>query len=89
MSNMMYTEAQHERELTRMETANKRWFILCIILLAMLFLSNAGWVVYESQFQDVVIEQEASSEGGGSNYINGTGEMSFNGESEADGENPR
>ena len=53
-----YTEAQHEREMTRLETANKRWFISFLIVLFMLFGTNIGWVIYESQFQDVVVENK-------------------------------
>lgn len=78
----------HEKEMTRLEIANRRWFILCIILLVMLFVTNGGWLYYESQFQDVTITQEATSEDG-NNYINGTGEMTFNGEGETDDPDPR
>lgn len=69
--------AQHEKEMTRMETANKRWFIAFLVVLGMLFATNAAWVVYESQFQDVVVTQEADSGDGGVNYLNGTGEFSY------------
>lgn len=69
--------AQHEKEMTRMETANKRWFISFLIVLVMLFASNAGWIIYESQFQDVIIEQDGYSEGNGTNVFNGTGEVKY------------
>lgn len=69
--------AQHEKEMTRMETANKRWFIAFLIVLVMLFASNAGWIIYESQFQDVIIEQDGYSEGNGTNVFNGTGEVKY------------
>ena len=76
--------AQHEKEMTRMETANRRWFIAFLIVLSMLFVTNAGWIVYENQFQDIMIEQEGYSDTG-NNYLNGTGEMTVNGQSgEAD-----
>ena len=52
------TTAQHEKEMTRMETANKRMFIAFLIVLVMLFVTNAAWIVYENQFQDVVVTQE-------------------------------
>lgn len=74
---MMYTEAQHEREMTRLEVQCKRWFIAFIIVLAMLFVTNAAWVTYENQFQDVVVEQDADTWEGGSNYLNGTGEFNY------------
>ena len=69
--------AQHEKEMTRMETANKRWFIAFMVVLVMLFASNAGWVIYESQFQDVIIEQDGYSDGNGTNVFNGTGEVKY------------
>ena len=72
-----YTIAQHEREMTRMETVNRRWFIAFLIVLIMLFATNIGWVIYESQFQDVVITQDGYSDGNGTNVFNGTGEFSY------------
>lgn len=85
---MIYTEAQHEREMTRMEVANKRLFIAFMVVLAMLFITNAGWIVYENQFQDVVVTQEADSEGGGVAQVFGTGIGDVNyGEGEADNPN--
>lgn len=71
------TTAQHEKEMTRMETANKRMFIAFLIVLVMLFATNIAWVIYESQFQDVVVTQEADTWDGGNNYMNGTGEFSY------------
>ena len=73
----MMTTAQHEKEMTRMETANKRMFIAFLIVLVMLFATNIAWVIYESQFQDVMVTQEADTWDGGNNYMNGTGEFSY------------
>lgn len=73
----MITAAQHEKEMTRMETANRRWFIAFMVVLVMLFASNLAWVIYESQFQDVVITQDGYSEGNGTNVFNGTGEVQY------------
>lgn len=73
----MMTTAQHEKEMTRMETANKRMFIAFLIVLVMLFATNIAWVIYESQFKDVVVTQEADTWDGGNNYMNGTGEFSY------------
>jgi len=81
---MMYTEAQHEREMTRMEAANRRWFIAFLIVLAMLFATNIAWVVYENQFQDVVVTQDGYVDGGGTNYFNGTGEMIYDSQRTSD-----
>ena len=46
----------HEGMMARMERANRRFWILCIILFLGLVITNAGWIVYESQFEDVVTE---------------------------------
>ena len=73
----MMTTAQHEKEMTRMETANKRMFIAFLIVLVMLFATNIAWIIYENQFQDVMVTQEADTWDGGNNYMNGTGEFSY------------
>lgn len=73
----MITEAQHEKEMTRMETANRRWFVAFMVVLVMLFVSNLAWVIYECQFQDVTITQDGYSEGNGTNVFNGTGEVRY------------
>lgn len=69
----MITEAQHEKEMTRMETANRRWFVAFMVVLVMLFVSNLAWVIYESQFQDVVVTNTAESDYGGTATTLGTG----------------
>lgn len=33
-----------------------KWFIVCLVLIVLLVGSNIGWLVYESQFEDVVEE---------------------------------
>lgn len=74
----------HEGEMTRLERANKRWFIAFMVVLAMLFLTNAGWIVYESQFETYSVEQEVDS-GIGSAYVTGVGDVNY-GESKTAGE---
>ena len=39
--------------ITDLKKASKRNFIIIIILLAMLFATNIGWLLYESQFETV------------------------------------
>ena len=43
----------HEGEMARQERHIKRLWILCIIIFVALIGTNAGWIVYESQFEDV------------------------------------
>ena len=81
----------HEGEMARLERANKRWFIAFIIVLAMLFVTNAGWIVYESQFETYNYEQETRSDKSYAVALMNTGEgsLTYNGngsEAEANGE---
>lgn len=61
----------HEDHMCRMERTIRRLWILCIIVFVALIGTNAGWIYYESQFEDQVITQEIkqdSGEGGSNNY---------------------
>ena len=71
----------HEGEMTRLERLNKRWFISFLIVLAMLFITNAGWIIYESQYQTVTVSQAVDT-GEGAAVVNGTGNANY-GTSEA------
>lgn len=71
--NDTYTKWQHEREMTRIEAQSKRWFIAFMVVLAMLFVTNLAWVIFENSFQDVVIEQDADTGIGGNAYNFGAG----------------
>lgn len=33
-----------------------KWFIICLVLIILLVGSNIGWLVYQSQFEDIVEE---------------------------------
>lgn len=77
-NNQMIPYMSHEADMARMERANKRLWILLIILAFFLVGTNAAWIIYESQFQTVdtisqEVEQEADGNGnnlfvGGDNY---------------------
>lgn len=61
----------HESEVARLERVIKRLWILCIIIFLSLILTNAGWLFYESQWEDVEITQDVtqdSGEGGSNTY---------------------
>lgn len=70
----------HEAEMSRLERANKRAWITCIILILALIISNAAWIWYESQFIEEEWTFEASTEGGGNAIANGNGEVHYYGE---------
>lgn len=44
----------HESAMARMERTQRRLWILCIIAFCFLVGTNAAWIWYESQFEDVV-----------------------------------
>jgi uncharacterized protein YpmB len=62
----------YESTMARMERANKRSFIIIIILIIALIATNAGWVIYESQFETVETTNiEAEQDGAGVNIVGG------------------
>lgn len=68
----VYSQWQHEREMTRLEIQCKRWFIAFLVVLVMLFGSNLAWVIYENQFQDVVVTNDLDTRNGDA-VLNGVG----------------
>jgi len=63
----------HEGEINRLERINKRFFVLLIIVFLALVGTNAYWIWYESQFEDVVVTQENAD--GYNNYIGNDGDI--------------
>ena len=45
----------HEGEMARQERHIKRLWILCLVIFAALVVTNAGWIYYENQFEDVTM----------------------------------
>lgn len=72
----------HEGEMARAERMNKRLWIVILVLILCLVGTNAGWIIYESQFADEVITQEVDT-GEGTAVVSGTGDAIY-GESKAD-----
>ena len=73
----------HESEMARAERTIKRLWITTLILIFMLVGTNAAWIWYENQFEDVVTTTyEADAMDGGNAVINGEGSVNINGESE-------
>ena len=59
-----------------------KWFIVCLVLIVLLVGSNIGWLVYESQFEDVETTEEIivdAEDDGIANYIGNDGDI-INGE---------
>ena len=57
----------HEGALARLERVIKRMWVLVLSLIILLFVSNAAWIWYESQIEEIRIEQE--NESGYNNFI--------------------
>ena len=66
----------HEGEMYRVERLNKRWFIAFVVVLVMLFVTNAGWIIYDHQFQDYYVQQDVDT-GTGSAAVSGVGDVSY------------
>ena len=62
-----------EGEMVRQERYVKRLWIMCIIIFAALILTNAGWLWYESQWEEQVITQDVQQDAdfGGMNKFTG------------------
>lgn len=81
----------HESSMARMERTNKRLWILCIVMFLALVITNAGWIWYESQWEEVVtttqeVDQDVDTgDGDGNVFVHGIGD--FYGESKAESKN--
>ena len=65
----------HEGVVARMERANRRLWILCIILVLLLAGTNGAWVYYESQFTDETLTVTQDTKDGYNNYIGNDGDI--------------
>ena len=73
----------HEGAVARLERVIKRMWVLVLSLIILLFISNAAWICYEAQFEEIRIEQD--NESGYNNFIGNDGDIN-NGET--DNNNP-
>ena len=71
----------HESSMARAERQAKRLIAIIILLVVLLVGSNIGWLIYESQFEDVITSEEIivdAEENGVANYIGNDGDI-YNG----------
>ena len=68
----------HEGVMARMERVNKRLWILCLVMFLALVGTNAGWIWYESQFEELTITQEGTADDGSDITLSGVGEGTIN-----------
>jgi hypothetical protein len=74
----------------RLERINQKLWIVILVLIVALIGTNAGWIWYESQFEDSVtttVTQEATSDGNSDINLRGIGDNFYGGESETDSYN--
>lgn len=74
----------------RTERTTVRLWAVILILIVALIGTNAGWIWYESQFEDSVtttVTQEATSDGNSDINLRGIGDNFYGGESETDSYN--
>lgn len=76
----------HESDMARLERTIKRLWVLLLVVIVLLVGSNIAWIVYESQFEDVSVEQEVDT-GDGDAFVAGVGSIYY-GESQAKNDNP-
>lgn len=43
--------------LSELKKSSKRWFVISIVLLIALVISNVGWLIYESQWEETTETQ--------------------------------
>lgn len=63
----------------RMERTNRRLCGLLLLLTILLFVTNAAWLWYESQFEEITVTQRIDTEDARA-IISGTGDAIYNGE---------
>ena len=87
--NKMIPYLAFESATSRQERTIKRLWILCLVLIIALLGTNAGWIWYENQFEDVSVTQEveATADGESDLNLNTVGGDYYGGESESETNN--
>lgn len=72
MDEKVSNEAVNDLLVAIMERQVKRLYTIIIALLVILLTTNVGWIIYESQFDKVVITQDGETDSGGDINLNGS-----------------
>lgn len=67
--------AAHESGMDRMKSANIRLFILCIILIVALVVTNVMWVLYTTRQESAAITLKSTN--GYNNFIGNDGDINY------------
>lgn len=86
MDEKMIPYIAFESVTSRQERTIKRLWILCLVLIIALLGTNAGWLYWENQWEDVVVTQdvEATADGDSDLNLNTIGGDFYGGESEGE-----
>ena len=57
MENQVHDQSLALEMLSELKKSSKRWFVISIVLLIALVISNVGWLIYESQWEEVTETQ--------------------------------
>lgn len=68
--NVLISYVVHESDMARSERTNRRLWVVVIILIATLIISNLAWIVYEYQYQQTEIERYNIEQEASGNSIN-------------------
>lgn len=82
MTNVVMSSADWQRNEQRHLRREKRFVAIIVLLIILIVGSNIGWMIYESQFEDVVTTEEVvvdADDNGNANYIGQDGNI-YNGE---------
>lgn len=78
----------HENLRAQMSAVNARLIRVIVLLIVLLVGSNIAWLVYESQFEELSIEQEVDT-GEGDAFVVGNGDLNYGeGQTESNETNP-
>lgn len=73
----------HESSMARMERQIKRLWIVLLVVVTMLFASNVGWLIYESQFDTFEYSYDYQQDGQGTNIIGNGNDVTNGAETES------
>lgn len=85
-NNNVVSYLQHESEMARLERVIRRQFILIVLTICLLVGTNACWLYYEQQFEEIETTVTQENADGYNNYIGNDGDIN-NGETNDQTEN--
>lgn len=74
----------HESSMARMERQIKRLWIALIVCIALIFASNAGWLIHESQYETLEYSYDYQQDGQGTNIIGNGNDVNNGAETEGE-----